>query len=107
MTQLRGGRNPGVSPGQSGRASSRFTSWLWRRDDGQAAIEFLLVIPTFMVFLFLVVDFGMLMYQYVSIANAVREGARYAAVNCNTGSCTTSAVQQRVIERSGRSLGSP
>jgi hypothetical protein len=88
-------------------------TWLRRRDEGQAAIEFLLIIPTFMLFLFLIVDFGMLTYEYVSIANAAREGARYAAVNCNPpypggvpGACTVPEVQTRVIERSGRVLTS-
>src|SRR5947208_16169919 len=79
---------------------------LHRRNEGQAAIEFLIVIPTFMLFLFLIVDFGMMTYEYVSVANAAREGARYAATNCGTGSCTASAVRTRVIERSGRVLTS-
>lgn len=86
------------------RRGGRALAWLTRRDEGQAAIEFLLIIPTFMLFMFLIVDFGMLTYEYVSIANAAREGARYAATNCGDGSCTASDVRARVIDRSGRIL---
>jgi hypothetical protein len=70
---------------------------------GQAALEFMLVIPAFVIFLGLVVDFGMLTYQYVSIANAAREGARYAATNCFDfdGECSETRVRNQTIMRSG------
>jgi Flp pilus assembly protein TadG len=77
---------------------------LWRhhkREEGQATFEFLLILPFFFVFFLLMVDLGLLTYSYVSVANATREGARYAAVNCGDGSCTESEVQDRVVERSG------
>lgn len=74
------------------------------RDDGQAAFEFLLILPFFILFVLMAVDFGVLMYQYVSAANAAREGARYAAVNCGDGSCSGAEVQQRVVDRSGGTL---
>ncbi len=51
-------------------------------EKGQAAIELLLVFPVFIVVVLLAVDFGLWMYQTVSVASAVRDGARYAAVNC-------------------------
>jgi Flp pilus assembly protein TadG len=73
---------------------------LGRDQKGVAAFEFLLVLPFFVGFFLLAVDFGMLMYQYVSVANAVREGARYAAVNCGDGSCTDVDVKNRTIARS-------
>ncbi len=76
---------------------------LFRRQKGQSALEFLLVLPIFVVFFLLVVDLGMLMYQYVSISNAVREGARFGAVTCGDGSCEddgTETVPQRTVARS-------
>ena len=85
------------------RASSRLRR---RRASGQAAIEFVLVIPTFVIFLLLIVEFGMLTYEYVSVANAVREGARYGAVNCGTGTCSETVVRDRTIQRSGNILTS-
>ncbi|MEZ4503841.1 MAG: pilus assembly protein [Dehalococcoidia bacterium] len=85
---------------------SPWRRWLtpWRRDEGQAAFEFLLMLPLFFLFVLLMVDLGVMMYQYVSISNAAREGARYAAVNCD-GNCTASEVQNRVVDRSGGILG--
>lgn len=78
-----------------------------RREDGQAALEFLLVLPMFILFLLLLVDMGFMMYEYVSVANAVREGARFGAVNCGDGSCTSDEVQARAIARSGGLLSDP
>lgn len=72
-----------------------------RRDDGQAAFEFLLVLPFFFMVFLLLIDFGISMYGYVSISNAVREGARYGSVNCGALACTEALVQQRVVDRSG------
>ena len=68
---------------------------LHRSQRGQAAFEFLLMIPLLVGILLFVVDMGIAMYEYVSISNAVREGARYAAVNCDTGTCTVASVQAR------------
>ncbi len=66
-------------------------------------MEFVLVLPVFVAAFLMVVDLGMLMYQYVSVSNAVREGARFGAVNCGDGSCEddgSETVKQRTIARS-------
>lgn len=83
--------------------ASILAGWLkpLRREGAQAAFEFMLVIPVFIPFILITVDFGTMMYEYVSISNAVREGARYASVNCETGACTVALVQQRTVDRSG------
>ena len=79
---------------------------LFRRQKGQSALEFLLVLPIFVVFFLLVVDLGMLMYQYVSISNAVREGARFGAVTCGDGSCEDDGLSETVPQRTAaRSSG--
>ena len=72
-----------------------------KREDGQAALEFLMVLPLFFLFFLLLVDFGITMYGYVSIANGAREGARYGAVNCGAVACTAGLIQDRTVERSG------
>ena len=74
---------------------------LFRREEGQATFEFVLILPFFILFLLLLIDFGIMMYEYVSVSNAVREGARYGAVNCGDGACDSAAVAGRVVERSG------
>lgn len=71
------------------------------RQEGQAAFEFLLTIPFLFVFFLLLVDMGLMMYSYVSVSNAVREGARFGAVNCGTGTCSAADIQQRTVDRSG------
>jgi len=83
---------------------------LFRREEGQAVFEFVLILPFFVFFLLLLIDFGIMMYEYVSVSNAVREGARYGAVNCGDGTCTvdgTDGVRQRVLDRSGGILSDP
>jgi hypothetical protein len=83
---------------------------LFRREEGQAAFEFLLILPFFILFLLLLIDFGIMMYEYVSVSNAVREGARYGAVNCGDGGCTlgtADGICQRVLDRSGGILSTP
>lgn len=80
---------------------SRMFRRLHRGEQAQAGFEFMLMLPFFFVFFLLVIDFGVMMYGYVSVANSAREGARYAAVNCGTVACTASLIQDRAVERSG------
>ncbi len=79
-----------------------------RSERGQSAWEFLLVLPFVVIIMLVLVDFGLWMYKWVSIANAVREGARYGAVTCAfANQCGSSAVaiqnaiKQRVVARAG------
>jgi hypothetical protein len=71
-----------------------------RRQKGQAAIELLLIIPTFVALILVTIDFGVWMYGFVSAANAAREGARWGAVNC-ASVCDTADIVGRVKERAG------
>jgi hypothetical protein len=59
-----------------------------------------------MIVVMLMVDFGLAMYEYVAVVNAVREGARYAVANCppepptvGPATCTATAVRDRVVAR--------
>jgi Flp pilus assembly protein TadG len=72
-----------------------------RREDGQAGLELLMVFPTFIFLVLMMGDLGMMMYQWVSVSNAVREGARFGAVRCQTSACTATLVQDHVRARSG------
>lgn len=116
MTNERTISDPGGGPG---RAWSRCLRVLRRSEAGQSAFEFVLVLPFFITFMLALTDMGILMYEYVSVSNAVREGARYASVNCPGGAdgckqttafCPAEAlngvsdVRQRVINRSGKIL---
>lgn len=67
-----------------------------RHDSGQAVVEFALVAPILIAFIFFIADVGFLGFNYVSAANSVREGARCAAVGG-----TADAVSARVISTAG------
>ena len=52
-----------------------------KKEDGQAMVEFALVLPIFLLILCGIIDFGWLFYNQLSLNNACREGARYAVVH--------------------------
>lgn len=54
---------------------------LHRKEDGQAMLEFALVLPIFLLILCGIIDFGWLFYNQLALNNICREGARYAVVN--------------------------
>jgi Flp pilus assembly protein TadG len=54
---------------------------LLRRHDGQTMTEFALVLPVLCLVLFAVAQFGILFNSYVTLTDAVRAGARKAAVS--------------------------
>lgn len=59
----------------------------WRATEGQSLVEFMLVI-TFLFFVFLgIIQTVMLMYAYSTLADAAKQGVRYAIVH-GTGSST-------------------
>ncbi len=51
-----------------------------KREGGQSLVEFALVVPMLLILVFGVVDFGLGLRAYISIASATREGARFAVV---------------------------
>ncbi len=62
-----------------------------KREDGQSLVEFVLVLPIFLLVLFAIVDFGMAFHAWITVTNSAREGARLGSVH---GSAA--AIQQRV-----------
>jgi hypothetical protein len=94
---------------QQGPARKRGLLGLLQRlrgdEEGQAAFEFLLMLPLFFVFFLLLVDMGLMTYSYVSVSNAAREGARYGAVNCGGAGCTVEDIRNRTLERAGGWVG--
>lgn len=52
-----------------------------RQERGQSVAEFALVLPLMMLILLGIVQFGMVFKQYITLTDAVREGARKAAVS--------------------------
>ena len=79
---------------------------------GQGLVEFALVMPILMILVFGIIDFGMGLRSYISLTNATREGARFAAVgnpagaypaDCN-GSTTNSVVGRVCVTIEGLRL---
>ena len=54
---------------------------LQHEQDGQSATEFAIVLPVFCLLLFAVIQFGILFNNYLTLTDAVRAGARTAAVS--------------------------
>ena len=64
-----------------------------KKERGQTMVEFAFVLPIFAVLLFGIVQFGLAFNNYVTLTDAVRAGARKAAVSRNladpSGACRT------------------
>lgn len=63
-----------------------------KNEDGQAMVEFALILPVFLLILCGIIDFGWLFYNQLSLNNACREGARYAVVNTAEGANTQAII---------------
>ena len=69
-----------------------------RRDDGQAFVEFAIVLLPLMLVVFAIAQFGVLFRDYITITDAARVGARAAAVKRTDSPCgaATTAIQNTV-----------
>ena len=56
---------------------------------GQALVEFALVLPILLLFIFGIIDAGRLIYTYNTVANSARDSARVAIVNQSTTGTAT------------------
>jgi Flp pilus assembly protein TadG len=68
------------------------------RQDGQAFVEFAIVLPLLVMLVMGIVQFGLAFHNYLSITDATRVGARAAAVKRTSGACAaaTTAIQNTV-----------
>jgi Flp pilus assembly protein TadG len=51
-----------------------------KKNDGQALVEFAIILPILLLILMGIVEFGMMLNSYLTVRNACREGARTAIV---------------------------
>ena len=70
-------------PSNEGAQSSRVRRRL-RGDQGQAAVEFAMVVPLLCVFIIAILHFGKVMNYWLDLNHVASEGARKAAVNTFT-----------------------
>ncbi len=79
-------------------------SRLARRDDGAAMVEMAMVLPIFLLLVWGVIDFGRLLFTANSMASAVREGARQAAI---IQDLTNTSAVKATVKGAFTPLGSP
>ena len=72
-------------------------SRLRKKEKGQAMVEFALVLPILIGLICGIIDFGWLFYNYLSLQNACREGARRACVISQDAECEAT-VKKKVID---------
>jgi len=73
---------------------------------GQSAVEFAIILPLLMLILFGVLDLGRVFFAAITIANAARAGARYAAQH-PTDTNGTKAVAQAEAQGQGITIYGP
>jgi Flp pilus assembly protein TadG len=62
---------------------------LLKRQDGQAVVEFVVILPVLLLVLMAIYQFGQVFVNYMDVTSAAREGARKAAVSRSAGVCAT------------------
>jgi Flp pilus assembly protein TadG len=79
----------------------KHTNTIWsklRREDGQAFVEFAIVLPILALLIFGIAQFGVAFHNYLAITDAARVAARAAAVKRTSSPCAaaTTAIQNTV-----------
>ncbi len=71
-----------------------------RRERGQAMVEFALLLPLFLIVIFISIDFGVGLGRWVILTNATREGARLGVigVSSNEVALKTAATSNGLID---------
>ena len=64
-----------------------------KSEDGQAAVEFALIVPILLVFLLAIIEVGIAFSHYVTLTDAARVGARKAILVRIGGATPTDATQ--------------
>lgn len=73
---------------------------IWRDESGTSALEFALTAPAFFLFIFGIIEFGLMFWTQVGMQHGAEMAARCASINTNTcptnnpSSITTYATQQ-------------
>jgi hypothetical protein len=67
-----------------------------RRGRGQSLVEFALILPIFLLFIFGILDLGRAVYAYHTLNNAAREAARVAMVDQTFTHVQDAAIEQAV-----------
>jgi Flp pilus assembly protein TadG len=80
-----------LSAGSQAISGRRFLIWELRDDRGSALMEYAIVLPVILTFLFGIMDFSRFLYTYHFVSEVAREGTRYAMVRGSTFAGTSCA----------------
>ena len=73
------------------------TRKLSRRTRGMAMVEMVFVLPLLILLVFAIAEFGLMFSRWLTLSNAVREGARVGVVF--RGTCTAATVEQEIRDQ--------
>lgn len=65
-----------------------------KKENGQALVEFAIVLPLLLLLICGIIDFGWLFYNQLSLENCAREAVRYGAVNAGNSECVAMTKQK-------------
>lgn len=68
-----------------------------REDSGQDLIEYALILPLLLLLFIGIIEFGMIIFSYDTIANAAREGARVGIISGRTDAQVSTATRQLTL----------
>lgn len=74
---------------------------------GQAIVEFAIALPLLMVVLVAIVQFGISFSHYLTLADAVRSGARAASVNASSGAAAATTAGRSAVLSAAPGLVQP
>lgn len=89
-----------VRPIDGGNASTRRRVG-GRRREGQAIVEFAIVLPILLLLICAILDFGVVLYSQMTVINAAREGARAATLMAGDGGSIEARAGDRASEAAG------
>jgi hypothetical protein len=96
---MSGRASKGASRGESERHARRRGRRFSLDPRGQGLVEFAITFPVVMLMVLFGVDFGRVFLGWVTLTNAVREAANFAAINPTAWGATGSAAAQAEYER--------
>ncbi len=76
-----------------------------KSEEGQALLEFALVLPLILIILCGILDFGWLFYNQLNVDNSAREAARAVCVDCDT--LSTDEIKEKATRIVSNNLFNP
>lgn len=79
------------------RRSSKSSRVFFLNSGGASVVEFAIILPVFISFIFGCIEFGMIMWGRISLEYATSQAARYAYVNSTSANSTIQSYAQTLV----------